>query len=319
MNEHKASNVAVPRPRWWFAVAFLQLLLLIPAAAPLNAQTPDDGLLMPKRAFGTGLIYAHDRWDQYWEGELKRDNENIGAITTQSITWMGSYGITDRLNVMAMLPYVWTHASKGVLHEMHGFQDVTVATKYRLLTTPFTDRGRVQAFIVGAVSIPVSDYSPDFLPLSIGLASERFSGRFTVNFYAQDGWFINASTAYTWRSNVKLDRPAYYTDGRLFLTNEVAMSNVFDYVVSAGYRKGRLHVPISLSQQVTLGGSDIRRQDAPFVSNRMNFVRIDGALTYALRAPENVGVKLGVSQILSGRNVGESTTLLGGLFYTFHL
>ena len=49
------------------------------------------------------------------------------------------------------------------------------------------------------------------------------------------------------------------------------MPDVFDYTVSAGYLKRRLHVPISFSQQITLGGGDIRRQDMPFVSNRMNF------------------------------------------------
>ena len=32
---------------------------------------------------------------------------------------MGTYGVTDRLNVIAMLPYVWTSASQGVL-ERHG-------------------------------------------------------------------------------------------------------------------------------------------------------------------------------------------------------
>jgi hypothetical protein len=33
-------------------------------------------------------------------------------------------------------------------------------------------------------------------------------------------------------------------------------------------------VPITFSQQTTLGGGDIRRQDMPFVSNRMNLSRI---------------------------------------------
>ena len=118
--------------------------------------------------------------------------------------------------------------------------------------------------------------------------------------------------------DVKLDRPAYYTDGRLFLSDEVAMSDVFDYTASAGYRKGRLHVPISLSQQRTLGGGDIRRNDMPFVSNRMDFVRLDAAVMYTLPAPENLLVRLGASRIVSGRNVGQSTTLTGGLLYTFH-
>lgn len=80
------------------------------------------------------------------QGSVKRDNGNIGTLTTQSVTWVGSYGVTDRLSVMAILPYVWTHASRGPLHGMHGLQDFTLAAKYQLLTTPLTDRGTLRAF-----------------------------------------------------------------------------------------------------------------------------------------------------------------------------
>jgi hypothetical protein len=49
----------------------------------------------------------------------------------------------------------------------------------------------------------------------------------------------------------------------------------------------------------------------PFVSNRMDFVKADGLVMYR-------GIRVGVSRIVSGRNVGQATTLTGGLFYTFH-
>jgi hypothetical protein len=51
------------------------------------------------------------------------------------------------------------------------------------------------------------------------------------------------------------------------------MPNAFDNVLSAGYMRRNLMVEAFLSQQVTLGGGDIRRQDMPFVSNRMNYSR----------------------------------------------
>ena len=285
-------------------------LLLVPAT--MQAQTIDDGAMMPRRTLGTGLVYAHDGWSQYWEGTLKRSNGNIGTLTTQSVTWMGGYGVTDRLSVIAMLPYIRTSASQGPLHGMDGVQDITLAAKYQLLSTPFTDRGTLRAFVVGAVGIPASNYTPDFLPLSIGLASRQFSGRFTLNFQAHQGWFLNGSVAHTWRAHVTLDRPAYYTNGQLYLSNEVAMPDVFDYTVTAGYERGRLCVPISLSQQRTLGGGDIRRQDMPFVSNRMDFVKVGGLVMYR-------GVRLGMSRVVNGRNVGQATTFTGGFLYAFSL
>jgi hypothetical protein len=97
------------------------------------------------------------------------------------------------------------------------------------------------------------------------------------------------------------------------------MPNVVDYTVSVGYQKDRLCIPVSLSQQRTLGGGDIRRQDAPFVSNRMNFGKLDGFVMYTLPAPRELGIRIGMSRIVSGRNVGEATAVTGGLQYTFHL
>ena len=295
------------------------VLLLLIAPATMQAQTLDDGLLIPRRALGVRVLYSAAGWSEYWEGALLRENGNVGTVTTQSVSWALGYGVTDRLSLMAMLPYIWTQASQGPLHSMSGVQDFTLAAKYQLLATPFTEHGTVRALLVAAAGLPASNYTPDFLPLSIGLASRTFSTRFTLNFQAHQGWFLNGSAAHTWRSNVKLDRPAYYTNGQLYLSNEVAMPNVMDYTVSAGYQQHRLCIPVSLSQQRTLGGGDIRRQDAPFVSNRMNFWKLDGFVMYTLPAPLELGIRIGMSRIVSGRNVGEATAVTGGLQYTFHL
>jgi hypothetical protein len=295
--------------------AFLLIALF---ASPASAQTIDDGFMMTKRVLTAGVIYGHDSWNQYWEGTRKRDNDNIGKLVTQSVAFAGHYGVTERLTVIAMLPYVWTHSSQGTLHGMRGVQDLTFGAKYLLLTTPFTEHGRVNAIVVAAAGIPVGDYTPDFQPLSIGSASRRFTSRFALSFESNDAWFVGGSAAHTWRNKVKLDRPSYFTNGQLYLTNEVAMPGVFDYALSAGYRKGRLYIPVSLSQQRTLGGDDIRRQDMPFVSNRMNFTKVDGMAMYALNIPKVPAFRLGVTRTVSGRNVGEATTITFGALYTFN-
>lgn len=293
------------------------LILIALSSTTLPAQTIDDGFLMSKHVLATGVLYSRDSWEEYWEGIRKRSNENIGTLTTQTLTLAAHYGVTDRLSVIAMVPYVWTRSTQGTLHGMRGLQDLTLAAKYRLLSTPFTNRGTLSAFVSGAAGVPLSDYTPDFLPLSIGSASRRFSGRFTVAFESHASWFVSGSAAHTWRNTVTLDRPAYYTDGQLYLTDEVWMPRVVDYVVSAGYRTGRLYVPVSLTEQRTLGGGDIRRQDMPFVSNRMNFTKVDASVMYALNVPKVPALRLGISRTVRGRNVGQSTTVTSGLLYTF--
>ena len=299
----------------WRMLSTFALVLL--ASTSLRAQTFEDGVLMPGRALCTGFLYTHESWDQYWEGTLKRGNGNIGTLTTQSVAWFGAYGITDRLNVIAMVPYIWTEASQGVLKGQDGFQDVTVAAKFRLLQTEFTSRGSLSAIVVGSLGAPTTDYTPDFYPLSIGSQSNRGAVRTILHFRMPEGWFLTGSAAYTWRGNVTLDRPAYFTDGQLYLTDEVAMPDVFDYTVSAGYRKGPIDVPITFSQQNTLGGGDIRRQDMPFVSNKMNFSKLEAVVMYALPMVKKMQVRLAANHVLTGRNVGQSTAFTAGLLYTF--
>ena len=98
-------------------------LALVAAGAPgLRAQTIDDALMMAPRQLCTGFVYTHDSWDRYWEGSLERGNGNVGTVTTQSIGWMGTYGLNRRLNLIASLPWVTTKASAGTLSGMSGIQ-----------------------------------------------------------------------------------------------------------------------------------------------------------------------------------------------------
>lgn len=286
-------------------------------SAQLTAQTFTDGLMMPKKDFCTGILYSSDQWKDYWEGSMKRDNQNIGTISTTQITWMGAYGLTDKINIIAMLPYVKTTASGGTLTGLEGIQDITIGIKYNLFRKEFG--GSVfSAFGVGSFSTPLTNYVIDFLPLSIGLGSTTVSGRLTANYKLANGWYVNASTGYIWRSNVSLDRPSYFSDGTIYYTNQVWMPNQIMGIYSIGYHKNALQTEINISHQNTLGGGDIRKQDMPFVSNRMNFLKLGAVAMYYLPKPKNLAVRGQISYTLDGLNVGQSISLMGGLLYTFH-
>jgi hypothetical protein len=51
----------------------------------------------------------------------------------------------------------------------------------------------------------------------------------------------------------------------------------------------------------------------PFVSNRMDFTRIDGRVQYTLPKFRALAVHAGASHVLTGRNVGQSTSIMAGL------
>ena len=296
----------------------LLCLALVSSVGIARAQTLDEGVVMPSRALGVGVMYSSDRWSEYWEGTLKRSNENIGTLTTRMVTSVIAYGVNDRLSVTAVLPWVQTRASQGSLHGMDGVQDFGLIARYRLLTTPFTEHASLSAIAIGAAAVPATRYTPDFLPLSIGSASRRVTGRMLLDLQSRSWWYASASAAYTARKNVTLDRSAYYTDGQLYLTSEVEMPDVTDYGISAGYRVGRLTVPLHLMRQRTLGGGDIRRQDMPFVSNRMDFTKAGASVMYTLAVPEGTMLELGAMRTLRGRNVGQSTTVMAGVVFCYN-
>ena len=94
--------------------------LLLPRLS--RAQMPHDAIYMPKKSVCIAGIYGHSSWNQYWENTLKRENLNICTHTTQSVMLMPALGISNRVNVILSLPYVWTSTSataSGIKSKRH--------------------------------------------------------------------------------------------------------------------------------------------------------------------------------------------------------
>jgi hypothetical protein len=290
-------------------------LVLLPGFA--WSQTLTDGLMMPKKDLCTGFIYSYDQWTDYWEGKLKRTNDNIGTIKTQSVMWMGTYGVIDKVNVIVSLPYVWTKATGGPLRGMEGLQDVTIGAKYNFFTNK-TEKTTLKFFGVLAFSMPVTDYTPDFLPLSIGMGAKKLQWRLNTYFRLEQGWFTSISGGYTWRSNVQLDRPSHYYNGELVNSHEAYLPNMIDLMASAGYHKGPIQAQLDYMELYTLKGDDIGRQGMPEVGNQMNFKKLGLTAMYYLPKPKGLAVRAAGSITVDGRNVGQSTTIMAGAMYTIH-
>jgi len=302
-----------PHKQTLASICFALLVLLF---RPLHAQTIDDGIMLADKTLCAGALYTHDSWDHYWEGNLERVNGNIGTITTQSITMAANYGVTSWFDAIVNVPYIWTNASKGVLHGQAGFQDLTLAAKFKAISIPVKQFGALRGIAVLSGTLPMTNYTPDLQPLSLGANSKTISGRTTLNFLGKRGLYVNGTAAYTFRGNVTLDRPYYFTNNQLYLSNEVAMPNQFNFGTSVGYRKNNLEIVGDYSQQQTRGGGDIRPQDTPFVSNRTNFSKAGATFKIPVPKLRNIQYWLLYSNTFQGRNVGQANTITTGLMYT---
>ncbi|HUR10977.1 MAG TPA: hypothetical protein VM012_06395 [Flavitalea sp.] len=277
-----------------------------------QAQTEMDGIMMSKENFCSGIVYSHNTWKEYWEGTFKRDNKNIGTVSTNMFAFMGNYGITDKLNALIGVAYVETKASAGTLKGMKGMQDMSLSLKWMPIDLKIA-KGELSFYGVAGVSLPVSDYVVDFLPMSIGLGTKNLTLRI-ISDYQLGKFFATGSGAYILRSNVKIDRISYYTT-EMHYSNEVRMPDAMNLNFRAGYRSNALIAEVTLDQWKTLGGFDIRKNDMPFPSNEMNATKAGIGLKYTVNKAPGLSLIGGATHTLSGRNVGQSTTLYGGAFY----
>jgi hypothetical protein len=290
---------------------FLCLLMLI-MVKPANAQTDMDGLMMEKNFFCVGATGGYSSWKNYWEGTTKRDNANMGRVSAAHAMLMGNYGINPKLNVLFGLPYIKTKASAGQMSGQKGFQDLSLFIKWEAFSKHIW-KGDLKTYLLAGYSTPVSNYTPDLLPLSIGLHSKNTTLRLMLD-YQRNHLFATVSGSYIYRSSVKLDRNTYYTT-ELHYTNEVNMPDASQFNFRAGYRSSTWIFEAVLDKWTTLGGFDITKNNMPFVSNKMNATTLGLHVKYETDFVDGLSFVADGSTAIAGRNVGQSSGFSGGIFY----
>jgi hypothetical protein len=279
------------------------------------AQTDADALMIPKNFYCAGIIYNHNTWNDYWEGTFKRDNGNIGKLTTNSYALIGNYGITSHLDALFSVPYVTTNASVGTLKGESGLQDLSITLKW-LAYSAKIGNDHLNFFAILSGSLPLSNYEPDFDPMSIGLHSRSAAFRGLVN-YKFSRFFVTAGGQYIHRDDITIDRTSYYTT-ELINSNRVYMPDANNLSLTTGYETPKVYVSLMLMQATTLGGFDIRKNDMPFPSNRMNATTGGALFKYSFDSVAGLELTAGGNYVLKGRNVGQSTTIFGGILYLFN-
>lgn len=290
------------------------IVALLAMSQSVCAQTETDALMIPKNYFCAAGIYTHNTWDHYWEGTLKRDNLNLGTISSNVYALGGNYGLSNRINILAMVPYIKTNVSAGTLRAQSGFQDINLAVKWLALNEQL-GRGIFSFHAIASGSIPLGDYQADYLPLALGSRSKSIALRGLVN-YQVGRIFVAGAGQYIRRDNVTIDRDSYYTT-EMHYTNQVGIPNATNFLVSAGFRSLKFNAEAVMTKYTTLGGFDITRNNMPFLSNRMNATAIGGVFKYMFQGVQGLEFTAGGNYVLNGRNVGQNTSLFGGVYYVF--
>ncbi len=291
----------------------LYILFLLFAGQTFFAQTEIDGIMMDKKQLCTGFIYEYSSWSNYWEGTYYRENLNMGTVSTQKTAINANYGLSDKLNIIVSLPYVTTKASAGTMIGQKGMQDAALTVKYMPYEKSFKNN-TLSFYVIGTYSFPTSNYVADYLPLSLGLHSKVGLLRLLGD-YQFGSLFSTFSGAYAKRSNITIDRNTYYSD-QMHYTNEVNLPDAITFNARFGYRTDRLIAEAVFDTWTTQkGGFDITTNNLPFPSNTMNMSKLGLNGKYNLKKISGLALIGGFNHVITGRNVGQTNSFYGGLFY----
>jgi hypothetical protein len=93
------------------------------------------------------------------------------------------------------------------------------------------------------------------------------------------------------------------------------MPNMTLFNFRAGYRSERWIIEAVATKMTTIGGFDIRKNDMPFPSNKMNATMVGGHFKYNIKQVDGLSLTGGGSYTVAGRNVGQATSYDAGVFY----
>ncbi|MBK8956092.1 MAG: transporter [Saprospiraceae bacterium] len=295
----------------------LFLLVVCMSGMQVSSQTPTDAIMMERSQFCAALTYGQDNWDEYWEGTLLRVNGNIGTLEKQTIGLMVAAGIINRLNLIVSLPYIKTNATAGQMKGVNGLQDFGIWAKYQVFDRE-TANGIFTIHGVAGFSTPVSNYLADYAPFSLGLGCPEGQGRLTFQHKFNMGLYARVSGAYLVRGNTTIERDFYYA-GKPYYSDKVDVPNASQMTGTLGCWLFNNNLKLEGSYDIfnTSKGEDIRRQDAGFVSYKMEASTMQFQAQYYTPHVTGLGVFVNYYQVLDGRNIGKSTGFTAGLTYQF--
>lgn len=277
-----------------------------------------DGFMKGKGNTTAALSYAHEQYNTYFVGGTSTENPNLGTIVTRSITLFASTGITDKLDMVVNLPYVKATADQGYWQDQKGFQDGAVYLKYRPFHFQISNLGEASVIVAGGISAPFSGYVAD-APVAIGHRSTNLDGRLVGQIKSNFGVFISAQAGYIHRSIVKLDREAVDISPEVqgnYYGHRTNVPDAFDYSAKVGFASSIVYADAWINYQQARGGTNIG-PGVPFPSNGVTYTRTGFTVFSPVPFYKAIGLGLGSSFTLNGKNVGKATRFSASLIYNF--
>ena len=284
--------------------AILSTGLILGLTAGSFAQTPLSGFMQGKKGGGVSFSLTHENYKKVFLFPDEIDETPIfKSVSTNSFNVYGTYGLSDKLDVVFNVPFVQTVGNGnsdvlrdlGYSNEKGGAQDLSAFLKYE-----FAKKGDLSLQGSFGVTTPMSDYKVDEglqSIIAIGNRATTFNAIGLAHYKASNGLFATGQLGYSLRST---DVP------------DAVLSQV-----KVGYASNRFYIDGYVGNQTSTGGVDILRSGFTgfFPATKVNYTRVGGSI-YAPVDP-NIGIGIGGGAVVAGRNVGKSYYATVGVTYNF--
>jgi hypothetical protein len=298
---------------------YLFTCLLSFSTISLFSQTPWDAIFMGKNELCIAAIYDQASFDQYWEGETLIRNQNLGKFTRRTFLPMLAYGINGKIDIIAIAPYISTSSTAGQLAGVSGFQDFTIAIKGRFAKFE-TSAGNLAIIGLAGFSTPMTNYSSDYMPYSLGLGCNEVSLRATAEFNTNFRLYTRASAAYLMRGYSEIERTYYYNNGSYYSTF-MEVPDAWTVHAALGYLAldGRLRMELTYLGMKCVSGDDIRSWYRPQPTNKTQYDQAGFFVQYYLKNLDMISLVGYYNTMFSGRNIGKFSNFSVGATYQFFL
>ena len=231
-------------------------------------------------------------------------------VRVSSVSLFANYGITDKIEAVVSLPFIESsgRANRVVLDSLgaayvnsrSGLQDLSLMVKFKAFSAPV---GSSQLDLLGAVGVstPASSYQSKAdlgYIIAIGNRATKYNVLGTAQLRMPSGMFVMGQAGYSARTNPVPD--AFVADAKV------------------GYAGLKFYAEAwAALQQSSSKGTDILQPGFTglFTATRVNYTRVGISLYKPIS--NGVGVILGASQYVAGRNVGQSTGVSAGVSYNY--
>ena len=298
-----------------FSALIFSAFLLVGSTPTVHAQSLVSGFMTGKGHGSVVISGTTERYDNVYLAPDKVDGVPVfQEVRVNSLNLYTTYGITDKVDVIVSLPYIQSkgkapgtvisdlnslYSTAGYTNVRQGLQDITGILKFKSYTREI---GGSILDLLGVVSFstPISNYQTNTgygYIIAIGNQATKYTASGVAHLKTSSGVFATGQVGYSLRTGL--------------------VPNALVGEAKIGYAGPKTYLEGFASFQESNGGTDISEVgfNGFFPATRVNYIRL-GASAYRPLA-SGMGIVLGVSTYVAGRNIGKSTGYSAGVSYNF--